>query len=136
MAFEITPAVQERLAKEQIIWITSVNLEGQPQPTPVWFLWDNGQILIMSGEGAKKVRNLRANSHVALNFNTDAYGGAVVVITGKAQVETGTVPPDVLAKYFAKYGEGIKQLGMTNEVMAQQFSAHIYVTPDRIRAGE
>jgi len=135
MTVEISPAIAERLNKEMIVWITTVNANGIPQPTPVWFLWDNGRILVMSGAEAKKVRNLRQNPHVALNFNSDALAqNGVTVITGTAQVENAIVPPALLEKYFAKYGEQIKGIGMTNEVMAKQFSAQIYITPEHVRA--
>jgi hypothetical protein len=38
--------VEQRLKVEQVIWLTSVGLDGTPQPNPVWFLWDHGEILV------------------------------------------------------------------------------------------
>ena len=38
--------VARRLQNEQVIWITTVRVDGTPQPTPVWFIWDGETILI------------------------------------------------------------------------------------------
>jgi hypothetical protein len=32
-------AADGRLKSESIIWLTTVTPSGQPQSTPVWFLW-------------------------------------------------------------------------------------------------
>ena len=34
----------ERLEGELILWLTTVTPEGQPQSSPVWFLWIDGEI--------------------------------------------------------------------------------------------
>jgi Pyridoxamine 5'-phosphate oxidase len=39
-------AAANRLQAEPIIWLTSVAPSGQPQSTPVWFLWESGEFLI------------------------------------------------------------------------------------------
>jgi hypothetical protein len=31
----------ERLAKEKVIWLTTVGVDGAPQPNPVWFVWES-----------------------------------------------------------------------------------------------
>lgn len=36
----INARVQKRLREEEIAWITTVRRDGQPQPVPVWFLWE------------------------------------------------------------------------------------------------
>jgi len=37
-----------RLAEEKIIWLTTMDNLGHPQPRPVWFLWNGASILIFS----------------------------------------------------------------------------------------
>ena len=40
--------VAERLERELILWLTTVTPAGQPQTSPVWFLWVDGEILLFS----------------------------------------------------------------------------------------
>jgi hypothetical protein len=58
MAIEIPSQVTERLAKEQIIWLTTT-ADGTPLPNPVWFLWDGKQFLVFTEPGSA-TRGLRA----------------------------------------------------------------------------
>ena len=65
MAAEITPEIQTAIEKAYVIWFTTVRADGMPQPTPVWFVWDNGSFLIYSTPKAQKVRNIRANARTS-----------------------------------------------------------------------
>lgn len=49
--------------------------------------------------GARKVKHIAAHPQVALNFNTSAGGGDVVVVTGEARIETAAPSPDEMAAY-------------------------------------
>jgi len=49
--------------------------------------------------GARKVKHIAANPKVALNFNTSADGGDVVMITGEAGIATAAPSPDEMAAY-------------------------------------
>ena len=47
------------LHTEKMAWLTTVRADGMPLPTPVWFLWNDGQFLLFSEPEAVKVRNIR-----------------------------------------------------------------------------
>jgi hypothetical protein len=52
-------AAAGRLQAEPVIWLTTVASSGQPQSTPVWFLWEGGRFLIYgaaSGPGPAERR--------------------------------------------------------------------------------
>jgi PPOX class probable F420-dependent enzyme len=125
--------VARRLQEEQIGWLTTVDPSGSPQPTPIWFHWDGETILIFSEPKVAKVRNIRANPKVALSFNSDQYGGAIVVFTGQARIADAAPSEARLAAYEAKYAEGIKSLKMTPEEMLAKYSTVILVTPEKVR---
>lgn len=133
MSMKISHRLKSRLRGEQVVWLTTVRADGVPQPTPVWFLWQEGSFLIYSKPDALKVRNIRLNPHVALNFNTDESGGAVVVFRGEASVEEGAAPADHVAAYVDKYRQGIADLEMTPESMAREYSVAIRVNRDYAR---
>ena len=134
MTIQLNDRVTQRLQDEQIIWLTTVRADGMPTPTPVWFHWDGAQILIFSQPTALKVRNIRANPHVALHFHTDAEGGDVAILLGTAQLDEQPPALQQLTAYLAKYGEGIKMLKMTPESLLQTYATAIRVTPTQLRS--
>jgi len=133
MSIEISSHLKQRLLEEKVAWLTTVRADGVPQPTPIWFLWQERTFLIYSKPNARKVRNLRQNPHVAINFNTDAGGEHVVVIRGEATVEEGAPPADHVAAFLDKYRQGIADLEMTPESMAREYSVAIRVKPQSVR---
>jgi PPOX class probable F420-dependent enzyme len=60
----------QRLRSEQILWLTTVRADGQPQASPVWFLWDGTTLLVFSRPDAQKLRNLAANPRVAVHLES------------------------------------------------------------------
>jgi PPOX class probable F420-dependent enzyme len=126
--------VVKRLNEEPIIWLTTIDSKGAPQPTPVWYWWDDKQqnILIYSMANAKREAHLRANPRVSLNFDGDKQGGDIIVLTGK--VEFSDDPPAHQHQpYVKKYGEFIKGLFGTPENFAERFPVTLRVQPLSIR---
>jgi PPOX class probable F420-dependent enzyme len=133
MSIEITPKIEERLRNEKTVWLTTVRADGMPQPTPVWFLWENGTFLIYSNPKARKLRNIAQNPKVALSFNMDEWGDELLVVTGEAKVDASHPLSKDVPAYIEKYREGIKGIEMTPESLATEFSAAIVVTPTKVR---
>jgi PPOX class probable F420-dependent enzyme len=124
----------QRLNSESIGWLTTVSAGGQPQSSPVWFLWDGESLWLRSQAQAGKVRNINANPRVALHLADDGYGGNVITIEGSASVES-ELPAQVLEAYFAKYGEAVRTaLQTTPEQLAADYPTTIRITPTRTRA--
>lgn len=130
--------IDERLARllreEKIGWLTTVRADGMPQPTPIWFWWDGATFLIWSQPQAQKLRNIKRNPKVALNFNTDPTGEVYAVLMGEAYIDPNPAPPTDRAAFIAKYADDIQMIGFTVEQMTADFSVLIRVTPTRIRA--
>jgi PPOX class probable F420-dependent enzyme len=133
MSIAIKDALARRLETEQVIWLTTVRPDGSPVPTPVWFYWNGETFLIYTEPDSHKLRHIAQNPNVALNFNTDEYGGSVAVFTGIAAVDDEPPPAAEVAAYFTKYAEGIKMIGLTPQSMAAQFSTVLRVQPARVR---
>lgn len=125
--------VERRLRTEEIIWLTTVRCDGQPQPVPVWFLWDGATFLIYSQPDAQKLRNIKRHPRVALNLNSDAQGNQVVRIEGTAEIVEDAPPATGVPEMIEKYRAGIARIGMTPEEFARSYSVAIRVTPTRFR---
>ncbi len=124
----------ERLARELILWLTTVTPGGQPQTSPVWFLWADGEILLYSRADTPRLANVRVNPRVVANLDGDGEGGDVLVIEGEARIvhERATladVPPAYLEKHAAK----LASHGWTMESMLVDYPAEIRIRPTRVR---
>ncbi len=126
--------VLHRFAAEEVIWLTTVSAAGQPQPTPVWFLWEGETFLIYSQPSAFKVGNIKSQPRVALNLNCDESGGNVMIIFGQARIVPGATKAHQNPAYLEKYRKGIADIGMTPESMSNEYSVAIRVTPDHVRS--
>jgi PPOX class probable F420-dependent enzyme len=127
--------VARRLRDERLIWFTTVDAKGMPQPTPVWFLWDetNSTILIYSRADAKRLAHLQQNPRIALNFDGNGAGGDIIVITGEAQVSTYDPPADHLPTYAEKYRDFIARRYETAENFAAVYPVALRIRPITIR---
>ena len=127
--------VARRLRDERLIWLTTVDAKGMPQPTPVWFLWDEATstILIYSRADAKRLAHIQQNPRVALNFDGNGSGGDIIVITGQAQVSSDDPPADQLPTYVEKYRSFIARLYSTPAQFASVYSVALRIHPSTIR---
>jgi PPOX class probable F420-dependent enzyme len=56
--------VVQRLREDVVIWLTTVRADGTPEPSPVWFLWDQETFLIYSLRDTTSIGSaLRASAH-------------------------------------------------------------------------
>jgi PPOX class probable F420-dependent enzyme len=67
-------AAAGRLQTDPIIWLTTVNPSGQPQSTPVWFLWQDGEFIIYGSADGPKKANIEANPLVSLHLEGAGHG--------------------------------------------------------------
>ena len=127
--------VLRRLRDERLIWLTTVDATGMPQPTPVWFLWDEATstVLIYSRADAKRLAHLQQNPRVTLNFDGNGRGGDIIVITGRAQVSSDDPPADRLPTYVEKYHDFIARSFTTPEKFASIYSVALRIRPRAIR---
>lgn len=126
-------AAEARLNEELIAWLTTVNPSGQPQSTPIWFLWDGEEFVIYGSKNGPKTPNIRANPHVSLHLEGDRQGGGNVIFEGMARIDEAVASLDGSASYLAKYGDTIKAYGWTPQSMAEDYPHVIRVTPTRVR---
>ena len=62
-----------RLETELIAWMTTVNPDGQPQASPIWFVWDGDEILLYSWTRAPRNGNIADRPLIAFNLEAVSY---------------------------------------------------------------
>ncbi len=127
--------VARRLRNERLIWLTTVDLHGMPQPNPVWFLWDEttSTVLIYSLTNAKRLAHVQQNPKVALNFDGNGQGGDIIVITGEAHVSSNDPPANRLPTYVEKYRDFIARGFGTPENFSSKYSVPLRIRPIALR---
>jgi PPOX class probable F420-dependent enzyme len=130
---EAAAALAGRLRTESVAWITTVTPGGQPQSSPVWFLWEECEFLVYAQPRSWKVRNIRANPQVSLHLNSDTAGGQVVTFEGSARIAEGQPQAHEVAAYLAKYRAGIAAIGMTPQQLRAEYATALRITPTRVR---
>lgn len=129
--------VLARLAADTIGWLTTVRADGSPHAVPVWFLWHDGRLLVMSEPGTTKVANVQRDPRALLHLHTLADGNGVVVLSGRASLSDRPAPrwlPEIGEAYTAKYAEAMVAYGMGLEPIAERFHVVIEIEPTDLTA--
>lgn len=121
-----------RLADELVIWLVTVTVDGQPQPSPVWFWWTGDEFIVYSLEGAR-VRNLSTNPRVALHLDGNGEGGDIVIVEGIARVDPSLPSAAENGEYREKYREKRESYGWTPEWFASRYSVPLRIDPVKAR---
>ncbi len=124
--------VRRRLETEIVGWMTTVNADGTPRPSPVWFWWDGLSLLIYSKDGTARTRNLARSPAASFNFDGNGTGGDIVVLEGTAFISEDP-PSTEIPEYQEKYRADIERLGMTPGTFAIGYPIPIRFHPQRLR---
>jgi len=125
--------VLRRLENDRIAWFTSVTPEGQPQTLPVWFLWEDGEVLVYSFKRAVRNRNIATNPRVSFHLADDGEGGDLVILEGEARVDPVAPAGKDHPAYLAKYRDWITSYGWTPEYFSTEYPVPIRLHPTKVR---
>jgi PPOX class probable F420-dependent enzyme len=128
---ELDTHARDRLATDMMGWLTTVTPEGQPQTFPMWFLWEDEELLIYSDRRAKRNGNVRANPRVSFVLQGDRKGNNVVIIEGVARIDEAAPPPPAHIAFQAKYGASIIESFNSPEEHAERYNVPIRIRPTR-----
>jgi PPOX class probable F420-dependent enzyme len=97
---------EEQLTASRNYWLVTHWPDGRPHAMPVWAVWHAGALWFSSGNGSRKVRNLRADARCVL-MTEDAANP--VVVEGVAELVSDRGELELLlalenAKYETNYG--------------------------------
>jgi len=83
--------------------LCSINEDGTIHVAPIWFKYDNGEILMGTQEISRKVRNIKRNKKVSVQIDISEWPYKGVLIYGEARLDYD----DLIEKRIAiseKYG--------------------------------
>ncbi|PKB81529.1 MAG: hypothetical protein BZY88_06320 [SAR202 cluster bacterium Io17-Chloro-G9] len=86
MAILSQSEIDEFLAEPLVCHLVTVRADGRPHVAPVWYVWQGGHALVMVGEGAIKVRNLRRNPAASVSIASPDRPYRYVVLEGEGIV--------------------------------------------------
>jgi PPOX class probable F420-dependent enzyme len=124
-----------RLQSELIAWLTTINPDGQPQASPIWFVWDGDEILLYSMTRAPRNGNIADRPLIAFNLEAGTDGEDVVTAEGEARILPDEPPASANPAFLAKYKGMFDSYGWTPEWYADRYSVAIRIRPTRWRLG-
>lgn len=105
------PDVQQALEGRVTAVLATINPDGSPLATPMWYVHDTSGIGMVSIDGLQKVRNLHRDPRVSVVVETGAATGLQCVIV-QGTVEFLDAPSEraaLGASFMDKYGASIEK---------------------------
>lgn len=93
--------MEDFLSQGYLARIATIKQDGSPHVTPVWFLWENGELIIVTYRDSLKIKNIKRDNRVSVVIDT-SYPGKGVIIEGEAGVSSDKVE-EMTRKVSAKY---------------------------------
>ncbi len=114
VAVTAVPQTHEDLLDAPVATLGTIDSEGRPQLTEVWFLHDDGELSLWLNDRRAKVRNLRERPACSLFILDLANPRRYLEVRGHARV---TADPDraFAPKLGAKYGMDLSQIDPPGE---------------------
>src|SRR5687767_15925499 len=106
------PGVQRFLETKQVVILATLQPDGAPLATPMWFLHDPESITMISVDGLQKVKNLRRDPRVCVVAEAaDKQGIRGVAIQGKVEfLADGAERRALVERFLKKYAPRLEQL--------------------------
>jgi PPOX class probable F420-dependent enzyme len=90
------------LAGPHVAHFASIRPDGTPHVSPVWYQWEDGKIIVVSGDSAVKTRNVRKNPKVAISVATDEWPYQYVILEGDATIDSENLR-ETVRSIFSRY---------------------------------
>ena len=126
---EITPAVEQFLAKQSNLILATLRRDGVPQLSPVWYLWREGAFFISTDVKTAKWSNLVRDPRCSGLI--DAPEGKYVYVSGLAELDDGDVH-DITEELVRRY-KTEEELGpYMGEIYRDAHRTIVRLVPERV----
>lgn len=114
--------VIDRFDQSQYCWVSTVRPDGRSHATPIWHVWHQGRIYLVTKESSVKVANIRVNANVAVTHPDPSHA---IIFEGQARTIEGKT--ELLQPFFKeKYDWDI--------VTDEEYKSVIEITPSKLMA--
>jgi uncharacterized pyridoxamine 5'-phosphate oxidase family protein len=96
------PMSQELLARD-LTRLAYVAKDGTPRNVPIGFTWNGSEIVMCTATNAPKLPHLRENPAVALTIDTEVHPPKILLIRGRAELDTVEGIPDEYLQMNGSY---------------------------------
>lgn len=87
MSVPIPPEFGRLLESTAIAFVSTIGPAGEPNTTPIWFLWDGERLRFSLVEGRRKLRNLRRDPRLSVVVVDPAEPTWYVELRGRVVLE-------------------------------------------------
>ncbi len=104
------PVVSGLLREPNLARLAYTGLDGRPRVVPIWFTYDDGQFIMVTGPKAEKAPAIQANPAVALTIDSSTPPYHVLLVNGDAVVEPtegmAAEYPAIVQRFLGQGAEG------------------------------
>ena len=108
------PIVAALLAGPNLARLAYISVSGRPRVVPIWFAHDAGELIMVTGPRADKLKALEKNPAVAVTIDSSTPPYKVLLIEGEAALE----PVEGMAPEYRQIVE--RYLGVAAEAYLQK----------------
>jgi PPOX class probable F420-dependent enzyme len=93
---ELTQDQTSFLSEANVAVLASVDRRGRAHAAPVWYLYEDGAIIISTGRGSQKHRNIQANPEITLVVDRRSLPYFALMVQGAAEIGPPLSPDERL----------------------------------------
>ena len=123
--------VEDFLTRSLIAKLCTHNEDGTIHIAPLWFKYDNGEMLLGTQEVTRKVQNIKQNQDVTVLVDTHDPTLQAVIMRGRATLDYEDVIPKRIA-IFEKYMGPEEAVGLANQIASAWEPVVIRVKPEQM----
>jgi PPOX class probable F420-dependent enzyme len=80
------PETQDFLAEANVAILSTVDRRGRPHAAPIWYLYEDGALVISTGRGSQKHKNIEANREISVVVDRRTLPYFAVMLSGEAEI--------------------------------------------------
>jgi len=129
------PGIQGFLASKEVVVLSTLQPDGAPLATPMWFLPDGDSLVMISVAGLRKVDNLRRDPRVCVVAEAGTRGAEIrnVTVIGRAEIlPDGPERRELAGRFLQRYHPDLERLWGARAMPADRVMFRI--RPGRVRS--
>ncbi len=80
------PTLDDFVAQPNVAVLATIGSRGRPHAVPVWYLYEDGVLIVSTGRGSQKHRNVEGNPEVTLVMEKRTLPYYAAMASGRAEI--------------------------------------------------